>query len=142
MLEVLNGPVIMAGESLSEALDVRAGQLVRITMPGEWTEAPLTFQFSTDGMFFNDMFGIDGFEVTVPVVVPGSGVIIPADVGRAMNYIKFRSGTRGNPVPQEKETWFAIAVVTESVPEAPPARSAAKKKAPSKKSAVKKKSKR
>jgi len=136
-LSVINGPMIAAGESLSEPLDVQAGQMVRITMPGEWTEAPLTFQFSTDGQFFNDMFGLDGFEVQVPVVVPGSGVIVPGDVGRAMNYIKFRSGTRGNPIPQEKETWFAVAVVTTSEPEPPPARAAAKKKAPTKKTAKK-----
>jgi len=102
-LEVVNGPTIAEGESLSNAIDVSAGQMVRITMPGEWTNAPLTFQFSTDGVFFNEMYGIDGYAVTIPIVVPGAGVIIPGDIGRAINHIKFRSGTEGDPVPQEKE---------------------------------------
>lgn len=113
MLQVLNGPFIQAGESLSDAVDCSAGQLVRITMPTEWTDAPLTFQFSTDGVFFNDMFGLDGYEVTVKHVVEGSGVIIPGDIGRAIVHIKFRSGTRGNPIPQEADRAFAVTVLAE-----------------------------
>jgi hypothetical protein len=116
MLQVLNGPTIQRGESLSDSVDCGgAGQLVRITMPQEWTDAALTFQFSTDGVFFNDMFGIDGYEVTIPEVVPGSGVIIPADVGRAIAFIKFRSGTRGNPVEQEETRVFAVTVLSEQM---------------------------
>ena len=56
MLQVLEGPKIEAGESLSDGVDCSAGQLVRITMPYTWTPAPITFQFSTDGVFYNDMF--------------------------------------------------------------------------------------
>jgi hypothetical protein len=48
-LQVLNGPFIRAGQSLSEGLDCSAGEIVRITMPGDWTPAALSFQFSTDG---------------------------------------------------------------------------------------------
>ena len=141
-LTVLNGPVIEAGESLSEGLDCRGGQLVRITMPQEWgDDAPLTFEFSTDGQFYNDMFDLKGFAVTIEKVVPGSGVIIPADVGRAIAFIKFRSGTRGNPVVQNEQRYFAVTLVTDDVVDAP-ARSASKrKKTPTKKSAVKKKKK-
>ena len=82
-------------------------------MPAGWTPAPLTFQFSSDGMFFNDMFGLDAFEVQIKMVVTGSGVIIPADIGRAIAHIKFRSGTRGNPVVQEATRVFAVAIYTE-----------------------------
>jgi hypothetical protein len=125
-LQVINGPTIARGQSLSDAVDCGEGQLVRITMPPEWTDAPLTFQFSTDGVFFNDMFGIDGYEVTIPEVVPGSGVIIPADVGRAIVHIKFRSGTRGDPIEQEAERNFAITVMMEELelvdPDVPEAR--------------------
>ena len=48
-LKVLDGPFIEAGESLSSAIDCSGAQMVRITMPLGWTEAPLTFEFSTDG---------------------------------------------------------------------------------------------
>jgi len=108
MLQVLNGPTIAAGESLSDAIDCSAGHLVRITMPTDWTRAPITFQFSTDGVFFNEMYGLDGFAVTVPVVVPGSGVIIPHDVGHAIAFLKIRSGSEGAPVPQTKQRTFAV----------------------------------
>ena len=140
-LQVLNGPTIEAGESLSDAVDCSGGQLVRITMPSEWdSDAPLTFEFSTDGTFFNDMFGLDGYAVTVKVVVPGSGVIIPADIGRAIAFIKFRSGTRGNPIEQKERRQFAATIVTDDAPAAPPARTAKKKVA--KKAAKKKKTRR
>jgi hypothetical protein len=113
MLQVLNGPTIEAGEWLSDAVDCSAGQLVRITMPTDWDDAELTFQFSTDGVMFNDMFGLDAFAVSVKTVVPGSGVIIPADVGRAIAFIKFRSGSRGNPVVQSDRRQFAVTIVTD-----------------------------
>lgn len=116
MLQVLEGPVIAADESLSEPIDCTAGQLVRITMPEGWTPAALTFQISTDGLFFNDLFGFDGYEVAIDEVVPGSAVLIPENVGRAIAFIKFRSGTRGNPVPQEAGRLFAVALL---IPDAP-----------------------
>ena len=110
-LQVLNGPFIQAGESLSDGIDCRPGELVRLTMPGAWSEAaPLTFQISTDGEFFNDLFKLDGHEVTVPAVVPGAAVIVPHDVGRAVAFIKFRSGTRAAPVVQEMLREFAVAI--------------------------------
>jgi hypothetical protein len=136
MLTVINGPTIAAGESLSNAVDVTAGALVRITMPPEWTDAPITFQFSTDGVFFNEMCGLDGFAITIKDMWPGSGVIVPEHVGRAIAHIKFRSGTAGNPVPQEAERWFAVAIIADPVTEAPASRGA--KKPPAKKAAKKK----
>jgi hypothetical protein len=130
MLTVLNGPIIRAGESLSEAVDCGDGELVRITMPPDWTFAALTFQFSTDGVFFNEMYGLDGFAVTIKAVVPGSGVIVPPEIGRAIRFIRFRSGNEGNPIPQEEDRNFAVAVYS-GVSSAPPATRAPRKaKAP------------
>jgi len=128
MLQVLNGPTIAEGESLSDGIDCSAGQLVRITMPPEWTESKLTFQFSSDGVFYNEMYGLDGYAVTVDVVVPGSGVIIPVNMGRAIAFIKFRSGTEGNPIPQEAQRTFSVALFTESTPTVPDAPATARKK--------------
>jgi len=138
MLTVINGPTIAAGESLSNAVDVTAGAMVRITMPPEWTEAPITFQFSTDGLFFNEMCNLDGFAVTIENIWPGSGVIVPEHIGRAVAHIKFRSGTAGNPVPQEGERWFAVAIIDSGDASAPASRTASKKKPPAKKAAKKK----
>jgi hypothetical protein len=110
-LQVLNGPFIQAGESLSDAVDCSPGELVRLTMPGAWTDAaPLTFQISTDGVFYNDLFTLDGHELTLPVVVPGAAVLVSHDVGRAVAFIKFRSGTRAAPVAQDMLREFAVAI--------------------------------
>jgi hypothetical protein len=111
MLQILNGPIISAGESLSDGIDCSAGELVRLTMPGAWTaSAPLTFQISTDGVFYNDLFTLSGFEVGLPVVVPGAAVIVPSDVGRAVVFLKVRSGTRASPVVQQDLREFAVAI--------------------------------
>jgi hypothetical protein len=120
MLQVLNGPTIEKGESLSEAVDCSDGQLVRITMPTDWTDAELTFQFSTDGLFFNELYQLDGFAVTLPHVVRGAGVVIPESIGRAIAFIKFRSGTAGNPVVQEETRAFAVTILIEGEEAAPP----------------------
>lgn len=107
--EVLNGPHIAAGESLSDVLDCSTGELVRITMPPDWTEAKLTFQISTDGEFFNDLFDMNGYEVTLHVV-PGAAALIPVDVARAIVFLRIRSGLRADPVPQAADRLFAVAV--------------------------------
>jgi hypothetical protein len=58
-LQVLNGPVIEAGESLSDALDCTSGSIIRLTMPAQWSpQAVLTFSISSDGNGFNDLVGI------------------------------------------------------------------------------------
>ncbi len=130
-LVVLNGPAIAAGESLSDVLDCTSGVPCRITMPADWTSAILTFQISTDGQGFNDLVQPDGHEVQFNVV-PGSAVMVPADSSN-FNYIKFRSGSRDNPIPQPERRQFAMAVAQSGTPVA---RSAAtkSKKIPSRKS--------
>ena len=119
-LQVLNGPIIEAGESLSAPMDVSMGELVRITMPPEWNNAELTFQFSSDGVTFNDMFHLNGFEVEISKVVPDVAVIIPAHVGRAIGYIKFRSGSRAKPIPQEATRNFRMTIDNKQDPKPSP----------------------
>jgi hypothetical protein len=117
MLQVIEGPTIAAGESLSDAVDCTAGELCRITMPDGWTDAPLTFMFSTDGMFFNEMYDLEGYPVSIDPVVARAGVIIPHDIGRAIAHLKFRSGHERGPVEQEAMRRFAVAII---VPDAAP----------------------
>jgi hypothetical protein len=112
-LQVLNGPIIAAGEALSDGLDCRAGQIVRLTMPAGWTPANLSFQISTDGQGYNDLVSFDGQEVVMPVV-PGSAVVVaPLDQYlRAVAFLKIRSGSRTRPVVQEAQRDFAVAIET------------------------------
>ena len=110
-LTVLNGPIIRAGESLSEGLDCTSGELVRITMPAEWTPANLTFQISSDGGFYNNLVDRDGDEITIQVVA-GSAVVVAqyGDYLKAVAFLKVRSGSSEHPVRQEADRAFAIAV--------------------------------
>ncbi len=108
-LDVIIGPFIRKGESESEVVDVGNDELVRITMPGNWTPAILTFEISTDGQMFNPLHEPDGGEVSINVF-PGAAVIIPELWARAIKFLKVRSGTRERPVAQLEEREFALAV--------------------------------
>lgn len=93
--------VIATGTSLSAAVDLRGYSLVAIQMPASgWTSASLTFQASSDGVLYQNVYDRFGNEVTV--VASGGARFIqldPADwLGAA--YIKVRSGTSGSPTNQ------------------------------------------
>jgi hypothetical protein len=108
-IKIVIGPFIQPGEDLSDAINCSAGNPVRLTMPGQWDDAPLTFQVSTDNKMFNDLYDHLGNEIEV-VVVPGAGVIVPPDWLRSAVFIKFRSGLADAPVAQSDLREFAIAI--------------------------------
>jgi hypothetical protein len=110
-ITVLNGPNIAAGESLSDGIDCSGGTLVRITMPApDWTPANMTFQFSSDGNQYNDMFDQYGNEVTLPNMPPGVGIVLSHVALASLVWIKIRSGTRKYPVKQLADRAFALAI--------------------------------
>jgi len=113
-LQIISGPIIPAGESLSDGIDVSAGKIVRITCPGGWDAANLTFQISTDGASgYNDLYTAKGEEITITVRGDNSAIIIAEPWTHAINFIKFRSGTAKHPVVQQQDREFAIAIETE-----------------------------
>jgi hypothetical protein len=113
-LAIVDGPAIKLGESLSDGVDCSAGTIVRITVPQEFTPSNLTFQVSSDGNLYNDLFTSGGDEVTC-VAKPSTGIIIAEHWAKSINFIKFRSGSRDHPVKQTKDDCkFAIAVETQS----------------------------
>jgi hypothetical protein len=107
-IEILNGPVIEAGESLSDGLDCSAGAIFKITFPSDWTGADITFQTSSDGLGFNDIMHTNGLEIT-SAVFPGTAVI---GLGLVKGWIKIRSGSRDRPVVQTERRQFAVAIDT------------------------------
>lgn len=107
-LQVLNGPNIAPGESLSDALDCSAGHIVKITMPKEWSYADITFQTSSDGVGFNDIMHADGREVMCTVFAGTAIIGMELPVG----FLKIRSGTRDRPIEQDEIRTFAIAIET------------------------------
>ena len=117
-LIVVDGPTIKLGESLSDGVDCSAGTIVRITVPQEFTPSNLTFQVSSDGNLYNDLFNARGEEITV-AAKPNSGIIIAEVWAKSINFIKFRSGSRDHPALQTKDDCkFAIAVAPDDAPAA------------------------
>ena len=114
-LTILDGPTIAEGESLSDGIDCSGGDIVRITVPQEFTEANLTFQVSSDGNLYNDLYNAEGDEITV-TANPDTSIVIAERWGRVFGFIKLRSGTRASPVEQETECKFAIAIETADAP--------------------------
>jgi hypothetical protein len=112
-LSIVDGPTIAAGESLSDGADCSGGSIVRVTIPQEYTPANLTFQASSDGNFYNDLYDPDGEEVTLPVKA-NTTVVVSAHWTRSIGFVKFRSGTRASPVNQKVDCRFAIAVETDA----------------------------
>jgi hypothetical protein len=105
---VLHGPVISAGESLSQPLDCTSGTGASIIMPLAWKpDEVLTFQISPDGTTYYDVMDKEGYETTV-AVIPGTVVLMPVDVSQIGAFVKFRSGSRASPVPQEEQRDFMM----------------------------------
>jgi hypothetical protein len=106
-INIIDGPIIAAGQSLSSAVDCKTWTIVRITIPAEWSYAPLSFVVSSDGVlpYVNVCFA-NGKE-RILEVQPGSavlGTLIPA------GWIKFRSGTSSLAVPQKNTVTFRMAL--------------------------------
>ena len=111
VLKVMSDINIEAGESLSNGVDCTEGPLVRLTMSEFWTPANISFQISWDGERYNNLVGMNGEEKVMPVT-PGSAVVLAqlGDALKAVQFLKIRSGTSTNPVPQEERRSFAVAI--------------------------------
>jgi hypothetical protein len=110
-LQIIDGPLFAPGESLSGGIDISAGTMVRITCPGQWTNANLTFQISTDGASgYNDLYDAEGKEITILVRGDNSAIMIRDPWSKFINFIKFRSGTKDHPVKQVNGALFAVAI--------------------------------
>ena len=48
------------------------------------------------------------YEVVVPTVEPGSIVVMPPDTGAMISFIRFRSGTKSQPIVQSADRKFQI----------------------------------
>jgi hypothetical protein len=107
--EIIDGPTIARGESLSDGVDCSAGQIVRITVPQEFTDANLTFQVSSNGDLYNDLYDDAGEEITI-TATPDTTIFVEGFWVRAVGFLKLRSGTRAHPIAQREDCKFAIAI--------------------------------
>jgi hypothetical protein len=111
-LTIVDGPTIELNESLSDGADCSGGIIVRITVPQEFTPSNLTFQTSSNGDLYNDLYDDKGQEITL-VARPDTSIVVPERWARTVGWLKIRSGTRSHPVEQTRDACkFAIAVET------------------------------
>ena len=114
-MQIINGPIIPAGESLSDAVDCSAGRVVRITTPAQWdSDAPISFEVSTDGNGFNPLYADDGHLIQIPCG-PARAILIAQENWWPGLFIKIRSGTPTGPMKQAQQREFAIALYVEDV---------------------------
>lgn len=101
---------IAANGSLSSAVHLDSRLPCRIDMPAAWDEAPLTFQVSTDGVNYADLYDQSGNEYTVTAAAGRAIALTPSDFFGA-NYIKVRSGPASPAVPQTAARTLTIVAI-------------------------------
>ena len=74
--------------------------MVRITIPATWTTANLTFQTSSDGTNYVDLYDSYGNEAVVTVGGASRAIYLPTNPWADVRWLKVRSGTTGTPVNQ------------------------------------------
>ena len=99
---------IANGQSLSDAVDLMAlGPVVGIITDAAWDANTMTFQGSYDGVTYTDLRQM-GVEVAVPGVAASSMEALDPLQFLPCKYLKVRSGTAANPVPQTGDTVVTI----------------------------------
>jgi hypothetical protein len=101
---------IRAGQSLSDVIECDTGAPTFIHMPSQWTRALLSFQVSSDGINFNDLFDGNGREIVFNIP---AGVSINIPIGwDAVLHLKLRSGPRDHQVAQEADRAIVVTIDT------------------------------
>jgi hypothetical protein len=101
---------IPAGQSLSDAADLRTSTLVMILIPTTWADANVSFQVSDDNVTFYDLFQTLGLELQRAALAGTAIVINQADTQGAV-YFKVRSGSRGVPIVQSADQVLTLITV-------------------------------
>lgn len=101
---------IASAASLSDIVDLRGGDLIRINMPATWTAADITFQVDDGDGTFRNLWMEWGWELYMTV---GAGQSVEMSVFammQSLTRVKVRSGTSGLPVVQAAEREIRLAV--------------------------------
>lgn len=94
---------ILAGQSLSDELDLYGNKIIGLIMPDGWDVADIYFSASdVSGGTFVPVYDDSGAETKVigPVAGRAIGIDVIAGVLAAFRFLKIRSGPSGAPVNQ------------------------------------------
>lgn len=101
---------ILAGQSLSNAVDCTTGAPIIVYLPKPWSPARLSFQASPDGVAFFDLFDQNAREVAFNVA--GGTAVLLALTWAPLLYFKMRSGSCDLAVPQPVDRTIIISIDT------------------------------
>lgn len=108
-LGIVQSAVFDTGASISSAVFVGNNRPVCVEIPATWDEgAVLTFQGSSDGVNFSDIYDGLGNEVTA-IVGAGQLVQLPTP-SQIPLFLQFRSGTGAAPVPQSQGPTLTVTI--------------------------------
>ena len=100
---------IPAGQYLSNAADLTAGNLVMLLSPTNWTPANISFQVSEDNVTWRDLFDANGFPIIKPMGPNRAVNVDPAFTSGAL-WVRLMSGPRDNPVTQAQDAVFIMVI--------------------------------
>lgn len=95
----VNPVTIAAAASLSDAADLDGRGVLFLEMPAAWTAAALTFQASSDGVTYQNVYDQSGQELTVQAAAART-ITLDTSTLPSVGYLKVRSGTSAAPVVQ------------------------------------------
>lgn len=101
---------ILLGTSLSAAVLIAGGTVIRIEMPEAWDAAGLSFEVSSDGADYDKLYKEDGSEYTVSAAADRAIMIDPTRLA-GVKYLKVRSGTASVPVLQTADRSITLVTV-------------------------------
>jgi len=101
---------IAAEGALSTIADIRAGAVAMLLGPPDWSPANLSFQSSSDGVTFVDLYDADGSEARVAMGA-NRAVLMPVELTQGLAYLRLRSGPARQPVAQAADRQFTLMVV-------------------------------
>lgn len=117
--------LIANATSLSGAIDLGNNRVIGFEFPAAWTAANLTFQGSSDGVTFTNLFGTFaeinvGAAASQTTMLYTSGGVpsatVPINTGLFADFprfIKLRSGTSGAPVAQGADRLIRVLLIAE-----------------------------
>lgn len=99
---------ISAGQSLSTMADLGAVQLLAIITPPQWDVAPVSFQFSMDGVSFYNVSPASTDQVFTIPCVPGQWVPVDSLTFPKGIKLKIHSGHPLLPIVQQADRVFTL----------------------------------
>jgi hypothetical protein len=107
ILNVHSGPIIVEGSAESNVLALGTDYIVGLICPEDWTPAVVSVLISAQGDNYFDLFDGKGSEFIFNVT-PGVAMAVDPYLLLCAAYVRLRSGTRDNPVPQAGERRFHL----------------------------------